>query len=577
MKSIKQQYIDLREGNMTQANFMRNLRMTLPQYVTNITSFEDSVRILKNKGILTEADMKESHDANIKWLEAIKDIIEDRWQNGQIKDAEYGSVMTKLAQHPEEVISQYGETSAEDAANRLLNSVAHLGSEYDPGPGEDEDFERDYDMDYEEPNEPFDMAESLKEAKDSFEGKWKTVTGKDLYDHFKEIDNLNGQEVLIGIDYEMQKNEELTKLEAQKIVIKNLKKIPNYYTNQDLSGVEGFEPDYIGGKSSNHDARQMQPLEKNLGNIVDKKMGMKPVKDVEKVKKDSDKGGETNKMEKGISLMSLIAKSVRGVQKMDATGEKMKKIVMKEGIEGKDEVDFENLMKKYDWYAEMSDDDRKWDAQQAMERQLKQIAKTIGAEKAAEIWNKYANKYAPNRKKQASFFEMKENKAAKTIFDRNDTLIKNTTKIGKGEEIEKRGEKKDKKLTKERLMKMIKEELEEIFDGMEPMDRTGLDEIDFDQIAMGDMGDNQTTQPKASFEGKWTDIKDKNEFILKFHISSSSPLVDIVARAIGSRENYAITNKDGKFYVYTFTQTANPGKPSQPFNSLEDAKKSVKL
>ena len=30
--------------------------------------------------------------------------------------------------------------------------------------------------------------------------------------------------------------------------------------------------------------------------------------------------------------MSLIAKSVRGLQKMDATGEKMKKIVMKEGI-----------------------------------------------------------------------------------------------------------------------------------------------------------------------------------------------------------------------------------------------------
>ena len=58
MKSIKQQYIDLTEGKMSQANFMRNLRMTLPQYVTNVTSFDDSVRILKNKGILTEADIK---------------------------------------------------------------------------------------------------------------------------------------------------------------------------------------------------------------------------------------------------------------------------------------------------------------------------------------------------------------------------------------------------------------------------------------------------------------------------------------------------------------------------------------
>ena len=54
MKSIKQQYIDLQEGNLSQANFMRNLRMTLPQFVTNVTSYEDSVRILKNKGILTE-------------------------------------------------------------------------------------------------------------------------------------------------------------------------------------------------------------------------------------------------------------------------------------------------------------------------------------------------------------------------------------------------------------------------------------------------------------------------------------------------------------------------------------------
>ena len=54
MKSIKQQYIDLREGRMTQHNFMRSLRMSMPQYITNVTSFKDSVRILKNKGILNE-------------------------------------------------------------------------------------------------------------------------------------------------------------------------------------------------------------------------------------------------------------------------------------------------------------------------------------------------------------------------------------------------------------------------------------------------------------------------------------------------------------------------------------------
>ena len=58
IKSIKQQYIDLKEGKMTQQNFMRNLRMTMPQYITNVTSYNDSIKILKNKGILTEADIK---------------------------------------------------------------------------------------------------------------------------------------------------------------------------------------------------------------------------------------------------------------------------------------------------------------------------------------------------------------------------------------------------------------------------------------------------------------------------------------------------------------------------------------
>ena len=37
---------------MSQANFMRNLRMSMPQYITNVTSFNDAVKILKSKSIL---------------------------------------------------------------------------------------------------------------------------------------------------------------------------------------------------------------------------------------------------------------------------------------------------------------------------------------------------------------------------------------------------------------------------------------------------------------------------------------------------------------------------------------------
>jgi hypothetical protein len=54
MKSIKNQYIALKEGKMSEAQFMRNVRMTLPEYISNVTLFKQAERILINKGIISE-------------------------------------------------------------------------------------------------------------------------------------------------------------------------------------------------------------------------------------------------------------------------------------------------------------------------------------------------------------------------------------------------------------------------------------------------------------------------------------------------------------------------------------------
>jgi hypothetical protein len=56
MKNISTQYQDLLEGKMTQAQFLRNARAMFPNYVTNHNSFQDSVTILKQKGMLVEGD-----------------------------------------------------------------------------------------------------------------------------------------------------------------------------------------------------------------------------------------------------------------------------------------------------------------------------------------------------------------------------------------------------------------------------------------------------------------------------------------------------------------------------------------
>jgi hypothetical protein len=56
MKNISIQYQDLQEGKMNRHQFLRNARMMFPNHVTQFNSFEDSVKILKSKGLLNEGD-----------------------------------------------------------------------------------------------------------------------------------------------------------------------------------------------------------------------------------------------------------------------------------------------------------------------------------------------------------------------------------------------------------------------------------------------------------------------------------------------------------------------------------------
>jgi len=291
MKSIKQQYIDLKEGRMNQAQFMRNVRMSLHQYVTNVTSFNDTIKILKNKAILTEAD--------------IYGIAGDPEAEAERKAAGMG---IKPEQTPEE---KYGVNQKIDQSE--LNFLKKI---YAKNP-----------------------TDKIKQMIDDLENRMRlneayttNTSGKELYSKFAEIDNLNGQEVLIGIDYEIEKNSDLTKKEAAKIVVKNLKKNPFYYTDSLLAGVEGAKAEYMNKFKPGSD--QMKDVKG--GDLVDKANAMISPKNIEKAKASANKANkETNKPEAGIKMMSLVAKTVRGVKKMDPTGEKMKKLNLKESPEDK--------------------------------------------------------------------------------------------------------------------------------------------------------------------------------------------------------------------------------------------------
>jgi hypothetical protein len=285
---------------MSQQNFMRNSRMTMPQYVTNVTSYGDAVKILKNKGILNETLIKQLDKAGLE--EDYDDYMDYRdEEEAEAKEDERidNMINQKLEDEYEEKMRQ--SLAAADAA--IEKAEEEESGKYTTG------------MDQ----------FPIREAK----YKWENTSGKSMYAQFKEIDNLNGQEVLIGIDYEIEHNHELSKTEAIKLVIKNLKKNPIYYTATLMAGKEMLEIPTIGKLKPGSD--KMREL-KGEDSLVDKDNGMKPVKDIEKAKASSNKATkETNKPEGNISLMSLVAKASRGVEKMAATGEKMK--VVKEAMD----------------------------------------------------------------------------------------------------------------------------------------------------------------------------------------------------------------------------------------------------
>jgi hypothetical protein len=152
MKSIANQYRDLKEGKMSQQNFMRNLRMTMPQYVTNVTSFGDAVKILKNKSIIVETTVKENFDFN---KSAIESATGDKISHTEEDD--FGETIYWSTENPyvnyyigsdEQIIKYDGKTGERYIIGDLRN--------YDE-PSND-DYEPDTDADYEEPRDDFDMA-----------------------------------------------------------------------------------------------------------------------------------------------------------------------------------------------------------------------------------------------------------------------------------------------------------------------------------------------------------------------------------------------------------------------------------
>jgi hypothetical protein len=218
MKSIANQYRDLKEGKMTQANFMRNLRMSMPQFVTNVTSFNDAVRILKNKSILSEnMDPNPEKETGDDELDAILKGIEAE------KAGE------------EEVKAQYDPMEEDHSGNPNDKYVVkQSGDKW-------EVWEGDVKVD------EFDSKEEAQKTADKENASQELNEGKKKEEKIYHRHQCNPTELRLGIRTELEHGDmELDK--AKEIAYKNIAKDPIYYTKLKLSGVEAHPKKVKGEK-----------------------------------------------------------------------------------------------------------------------------------------------------------------------------------------------------------------------------------------------------------------------------------------------------------------------------------------
>ena len=344
MKSIQNQYRDLREGKMSQQNFMRNLRMTMPQYITNVTSFRDAVKILTNKRILSESYgySEEDYDTLLNTiLKHVKDPKEAEmyasnptlmpdWLKANLEQDSkkqdmpgFEGTLDALNNLEEENLNEGGDYNAIIPAlkakgitygmseSEIIGAIAEVMEELGFSPKEisyslsyDEDFIPDLLQDLKNSGGKEDDAEfdaMIKAAEDEKAGEEAVNAQYDIYEAKKpkkkeeKIEysehSCSPTELRLGIKTELE-NENVSELDkAKEIALKNIHKDPVYYTKLKLSGLNA-QP-----KVKDIKAEPAKKVKKETPQLVDLVNGMQKVK----IPKADDKGKKIN-MNEGVDL-----------------------------------------------------------------------------------------------------------------------------------------------------------------------------------------------------------------------------------------------------------------------------------
>lgn len=77
MKTLQEKYNAIQEGTFSKQQFLRDVRLQLPNLITQFNGYEDAVRILKNKGMLNEEVEKAKYSLESLWRGIDYELEED--------------------------------------------------------------------------------------------------------------------------------------------------------------------------------------------------------------------------------------------------------------------------------------------------------------------------------------------------------------------------------------------------------------------------------------------------------------------------------------------------------------------
>ncbi len=333
-------YNQFLKEEITKDQFMYQIRRDerLSQWITPHLSFDDSIKILKNKGVINEntdinKHLEKSGLTSVEKSEVTKKIKDmGLIGDSEIKKAIDGFINTKVKTNLSKGFVKEGNLYENNSEDELYNLISRYVKDPDDVEAEFNKFmmngidgvsdylafnlERDEDFLRSKYN---DLNEVLFEAKKKANKKSKLKPAK------LTPDQVNPEELRAGIRIEMEHTDDPET--AQTIALQHLEEDPNYYTH--LKAMEGeYDKKKIKDKKKNR-TDLMSLLDDKMKNVIDKENGMKYVSDKDEKTNVKDTLGnkEAKKgMPKKVKEMPVKPTRSKGVKfmGMPSAGKKIK-------------------------------------------------------------------------------------------------------------------------------------------------------------------------------------------------------------------------------------------------------------